>query len=56
VLLVVVLALIVWLLGLLEVHMPGFARSTLGQWIHVISRWEGHWFAKVPAPPKGAVK
>ena len=51
-----IIGLFVWLLGLLEVHLPGFARSTLGQWIHVISRWEGHWFAKVPAPPKGAVK
>jgi len=55
-LVVAIIGLVVWVLGLVEVHIPGFAHSTLGQWIHVIAKWEGHWFAKVPAPPKGAVK
>lgn len=46
----------VWLVFLLEPHLPALAHSGVGQWIRVIGHWETGLFARVPAPTKGVAK
>lgn len=56
VLIILIAGLAVWLVFLLEPHLPSLAHSGVGGWIRVIGHWETGLFARVPAPTKGVAK